>query len=76
VTLSSISTNVSQDIICIINRDEFNQSSNKTFNGDDVRISEIGIYDYKENLVAIAKTSEQFIINKNGLKIITVKLIV
>lgn len=56
VVYNSVSTKVSQNIVCVANKGEFAFSTNKTFGGSDtVRISEIGLYDDENNLIAIAK---------------------
>ena len=67
VILDSIATSVSQDITCIADRGEFGTSSNSTWStGDIVRITEIGLYDNSNNLIAIAKSDRQILKTKNA----------
>lgn len=66
VTFDSVSTNVSQSITCIADRGEFGSSTNQTFQFDDIpRITEVGLYDSENNLIAIAKTDRQITKNIN-----------
>ena len=73
--VNSVSTDVIQNITCIASRGEFGTSKNPTFNqGDVVRVSEIGLYDDLNNLIAygkfdrhVFKPSENFI--SFGIKI-------
>lgn len=56
LTFDSVSMEVSQQVTCLLNRNEFATSRNVTFgDGDTVRISEIGLYDDTNDLIAIAK---------------------
>jgi hypothetical protein len=56
ITFNNVSTDVYQNVICIANRGEFGDSTNRTFEVDDVpRISEVGLYDINGNLIALAK---------------------
>ncbi len=62
----SVSTTVVQNITCIANRGEFGNSTNKTFSiSDTPRISEIGLYDVDNDLIAIAKTDKHLTKNVN-----------
>ena len=75
ITFNSISTNVSQNITCIADRGEFGTSTNVTFtSGDDVRISEVGLYDSSNNLIAIAKIDRHVIKNINDFFALGIKL--
>ncbi len=66
VSFDSISTNVSQSITCIADRGEFGSTTNPTFQLNDVpRVTEIGLYDGENNLIAIAKTDKQVTKNVN-----------
>ena len=66
VTFNSISTDVLQSFLLVLDRGEFYTSSNATFSdGDTVRISEIGLHDKSGNLIAVAKPSEHILKNKN-----------
>jgi hypothetical protein len=75
ITINSVATDVVQNITCIASRGEFISSRNPTFNvGDVVRISEIGLYDDSNRLIAygkfdrqVLKTPESFI--SFGIKI-------
>lgn len=68
VTINSVSTDVVQNITCVAGRGEFATSSNPTWStGDPVRISELGVYDNLNRLIAygkfdrhIEKTSDGF----------------
>jgi len=60
ITFDSLSTDVYQNVICIANRGEFADSTNVTFEPDDVpRISEVGLYDTNGNLIALGKPDRQ-----------------
>ena len=69
ITLDSVSTSVTQMVTCIADRGEFASSTNLSFgDGDISRISEIGLYDEFNNLIAygkidrqITKTANQFL---------------
>jgi hypothetical protein len=66
ITFDSISTNIFQSITCIADRGEFGSTTNPTFQLNDVpRITEIGLYDIDNNLIAIAKTDKQITKNVN-----------
>ena len=56
ITFNSVSTDVVQNITCIADRGEFAKSANPTWSiGDPVRISEIGLYDSLNRLIAYGK---------------------
>ena len=57
-----------------LNFNQYNTSNNPTFNSseDDVYVSEVGIYDDNNNLVAIGKLNKP--IKKNGNKLFTLEL--
>lgn len=56
VTFNSNSTNVVQNVTCIANRGEFFSTTNPTWAvGDTIRISEIGLYDSLNRLIAYGK---------------------
>jgi len=75
VTINSISTNVIQNITCIANRGQFFSSTNPTWSvGDDVRITELGLYDDLNRLIAYGKFDRQVVKTKEmftsfGIKI-------
>lgn len=74
VTLNSVVTKISQDVTCIIGRGEFTSSTNTTYNNDDVRVSEIGIYDANNKLIALAKPNAHLTIGNNDFKAIGIKI--
>lgn len=75
LSFDSVSTSVSQNITCIANRGEFGGSTNSTFGPNDVpRISEVGLYDSFNNLIAIAKTDRHLLKNVNQFLAIGVKI--
>ncbi|MEX0598354.1 MAG: hypothetical protein WD512_17840, partial [Candidatus Paceibacterota bacterium] len=74
VTLNSVVTKISQDVTCIIGRGEFTSSTNKTYNNDDIRVSEIGIYDGNNKLIALAKPNAHIVIGNNDFKAIGIKI--
>ena len=60
VTVNSVSTNVIQNVTCVAGRGEFSSSSNPTWTqGDVVRISELGLYDDQNRLIAYGKFDRQ-----------------
>lgn len=75
VTYNSVSTKVSQNIVCIANKGEFYTSTNKTFSsGDIVRISEVGLYDKDNNLIAVAKTDRHVTKNINQVLALSISI--
>jgi hypothetical protein len=75
VSFNSFSTSVVQNITCIANRGEFGTSTNTTFSGSDVpRISEIGLYDIDNDLIAIAKTDKHLVKNVNEFLALGIKI--
>lgn len=73
-TFNSIVTKISQDVTCIVGRGEFISSTNKTYNNEAIRVSEIGIYDGSNKLVALAKPNKHLIIGNNEFMAIGVKI--
>lgn len=62
ITFNSVRNRVSQSITCIANRGEFWASTNKTWrDGDTPRITEIGLYNNSDVLVAIGKLNETYL---------------
>jgi hypothetical protein len=78
LTIDSVLNNLVQNIVCVLGRDEYYISSNKTFNSesDDVRISEIGITDITGELLAIGKPDRHIVKKKNDFVIIDVQIII
>ena len=75
--IKSINHNVTQNIICYANRNEFYKSQNETRGlGDPVRISEIAITDITDNILAIGKIDRQRIKAVNDVMVFEVKIIV
>jgi len=75
VSFNSVSTSIYQNITCVAARGEFGTSTNSTFTGSDVvRISEVGLYDNLNNLIAIGKTDRQVTKNVNEFLALSVKI--
>jgi hypothetical protein len=75
VTFNSISTSVVQNVTCIANRGEFGTSTNPTFAVSDTpRISEVGIYDTDNALIAIAKPDRHIVRNVNEFLALSIKI--
>lgn len=61
ISYSSIRYGVSQSITCVAGRGQFNVSTNPTFSSGDVpRITEIGLYDNSNTLIAIGKLTKTY----------------
>lgn len=74
-TFNSMATVVNQEIICIAGKGEFGSSSNRTFTKGDVpRVSEIGLYDLSNNLIAYGKTNTHITKTVNELKVFSVRI--
>jgi len=70
-SFDSIQSEVTQNIICRLERNEFYTSDNSTFTNDNsVSISEIGLYDSKKRLIAVAMLDRQVEKTKNNLIVI------
>lgn len=77
VTLNSVSTNVIQNITCVAGRGEFGSSTNPTWTvGDSVRISEIGLYDNRNRLIAYGKFDRHVIKTTDGFASFGIKITV
>jgi hypothetical protein len=77
VTFDSVVTRIFQDITCISDRGEFARSSNPTWvTGDTPRVSEVGLYDVSDNLIAIAKPNQQIEIPSSSFMALTVKIVI
>jgi len=75
VTLDSVSSQIIQNVTCIANRGEFGTSTNKTFKVTDTpRISEVGLYDTDNELIAIAKLDRHLLKNVNEFLALGVKI--
>lgn len=61
ITFNHSRTKVSQSITCVADRGEFGVSNNPTWaSGDTPRITEIGLYDDTNSLIAIAKLNKTY----------------
>jgi len=77
VSYNSIATEVFQSISCIKERNEFTKSVNPTYiNTDIIRMSELGLYDGNDNLIAIAKPDRHIELPSIGFSVLSVKLMV
>jgi len=77
VTFNSIATDVAQNITCIKDRNEFGVSTNPTYsNGDVIRMSELGLYDDNNRLIALAKPDKQIEIPTQTFIALSVKITV
>lgn len=77
INYNSISNEVSQNITCVVERDEFNTSTNRTYNnGDMIRISELALYDTFNNVIAYAKSNEHILIGANQYMALGVRILV
>jgi hypothetical protein len=75
VTLDSVSSQIIQNVTCIANRGEFGVSTNTTFKVTDTpRISEVGLYDMDNDLIAIAKLDRHLLKNVNEFLALGVKI--
>ena len=75
ISFDSISTDIYQNITCIADRGEFGSSTNSTLGtGDSPRVTEIGLYDNQNNLIAIAKTDRQVTKNVNEFLAFGIKI--
>lgn len=75
VSFDSFSTEISQDITCIVDRGEFISSKNPTYSeGDLIRVSEVGLYNSLGNLIAIAKTNKHITIGTNQFMALGIKV--
>ena len=74
LTMNSVVTKISQDVTCIIGRGEFISSTNKTYNQDTIRVSEVGIYDAVNKLIAVAKPNKHLEIGGTEFMAIGVKI--
>lgn len=74
-TFNSTVTKVNQEVVCIAGKGEFARSNNKTFaQGDTPRITEIGLYDNTNSLIAYGKTRQHITKTANELKVFAVKI--
>lgn len=75
IEIDSITTDITQEIICIAEANDFILSNNKTWNnGDNPRISEIILFDKFENIIAISKLDRHLLKNAISLLPISIKI--
>lgn len=75
VTLSSVSTSVGQNITCIANRGQFYSSTNPTWSkGDDVRITEVGLYNNQNQMIAYGKFNKAVVKTKEMVTSFGIKI--
>ena len=75
VMIDSVAFDVAQNITLIANRGEFGTSNNPTYTlGDTVRISEVGLYDANNTLIALAKPNGHIEKTLNGFFAMGVKI--
>lgn len=73
IEFNSVNSAVSQQITCIADRNTFVNSSNSTFTtGETPRITEIGLFDATNNLIAIAKTNRTYYKSANEIVVFNV----
>ena len=61
ITFDHARTSVSQSVTCLAKRGEFGVTTNKTWsNGDIPRITELGLFDSSNELIAVAKLNETY----------------
>lgn len=77
IDITSLYTEVNQEITCIVQRGEFSTSTNSTYtDGQNIRLSEIGLYDEDNVLIAIGKINKHLELANNQFMAISVKIIV
>lgn len=77
VSFDSYSTEIYQNIMCTIERDEFALSTNSTYTeGDKIRLSEIALYDINDNVLAFSKLNTHLTIGSSQLLVLMVKITV
>ena len=75
VTFDTYSTEITQDITCVVNRGEFIASNNPTYSaGDLIRVSEVGLHDTGGNLIAIGKADRHITIGTNQFMALGIKI--
>tara|TARA_B100000963_G_scaffold173406_1_gene150842 strand:+ start:6619 stop:7899 length:1281 start_codon:yes stop_codon:yes gene_type:complete len=76
-SIDSIDKNMTQDILCVANRNEFFKSENETISTDDtVRISEIAITNPAGTVLAMGKFDRQVLKKKNDFVVLNVQIVV
>lgn len=77
VAYNSISTKVTQEVTCIIDRGEFGGTQNATFSkGDTTRISEVLLLDNANNIIAVAKTDRHIELTAQQFMALGIKITV
>lgn len=77
VSFNTYSTDIYQNIMCTIERDEFALSNNSTYTeGDNLRLSEIALYDINDNVLAFSKLNTHLTIGSGQTLVLMVKITV
>jgi len=77
VKFNHVSNEVSQNITCFVERDEFATTNNVTHsNGEPIRVSEVALYDNSNNVIAVAKSNTHILIGANQFMAVGVKILV
>ena len=76
-SIDSVDNNITQDILCIADRNEFFRSENETITiNDTVRISEIAITNPAGTILAMGKFDRQVLKKKNDFVVLNVQIVV
>lgn len=76
-SIDSVDNNMTQDILCIADRNEFFRSENETITvNDTVRISEIAITNPAGTILAMGKFDRQVLKKKNDFVVLNVQIVV
>ena len=76
-SIDSVDNNITQDILCVADRNEFFRSENETITvNDTVRISEIAITNPAGTILAMGKFDRQVIKKKNDFVVLNVQIVV
>mgnify|MGYP001021092902 CR=1 FL=1 len=77
IKFNHISNEIAQNVTCIIERDEFANSTNITrTDGEPIRVSEVALYDASNNMIAMAKSNKQVLIGANQFMALGVRILV
>ncbi len=76
-SIDSVDNNITQDILCVADRNEFFRSENETITiNDTVRLSEIAITDPAGTVLAMGKFDRQVLKKKNDFVVLNVQIVV
>ena len=77
ITFNHISNEIAQNVTCIVERDEFADTTNVTRTDDTpIRVSEVALYDASNNMIAMAKSNQQVLIGANQFMALGVRILV